>query len=61
MGIGITKKPSAKDIPFLDLSLQYDFPELCLFQNVYIFYDRVKRCRFGEAERCIQNACAAKL
>ncbi len=37
-------KPSLKDIGFLDLSLQHDFPELCLFHNVDIFCDRIERC-----------------
>ena len=44
------KKPSPKDIGFLDPSLQQDFPELCLFQNVHIFCERVKRCKFDETD-----------
>ena len=44
------KKPSAKDMGFFDPSLQQDFPELCLFQNVNTFCDRVKRCKFDETD-----------
>ena len=39
------EKPLPKTIGFFDPSLKYDLPELCLFQDVYIFCDRIKRCR----------------
>ena len=42
------KLPSIKDIGFFDLSLAYDFPDLCLFRNVNVFCDRIKRLRFFE-------------
>ena len=44
------KMPSTKDIGFFDPSLQYDFPELCLFQNVKTFCDRIRRLRFLETD-----------
>ena len=37
--------PSTSDIGFFDPSLAYDFPELCLFQNVKVFCDRIRRLR----------------
>ena len=39
------KMPSTKDLGFFDPSLEYDFPELCLFQNVKGFCDRIRRLR----------------
>ena len=42
--------PSTSDIGFFDPSLQYDFPELCLFQNVKTFCDRIRRLRFCETD-----------
>ncbi len=50
-----------KDIRSLDPSLQYDFPELCLFHNAYTFCDHIKRSKFVETEGCFHNVCAAKL
>ena len=44
------KMPFMKDIGFFDPSLQYDFPELCLFQNVKTFCDRIRRLRFCETD-----------
>ena len=44
------KKPSTSDIGFFDPSLQYDFPELCLFQNIKTFCDRIRRLRFFETD-----------
>ena len=44
------KLPSTSDLGFFDPSLAYDFPELCLFQNVKIFCDRIKRLRFDEGD-----------
>ena len=44
------KMPSTKDIGFFDPSLEYDFPELCLFQNVKTFCDRIRRLRFCETD-----------
>ena len=44
------KKPSASDIGFFDPSLAYDFPDLCLFQNVKTFCDRIRRLRFFETD-----------
>ena len=42
------KTPSTSDIGFFDPSLTYDFPELCLFRNVNVFCDRIKRLKFFE-------------
>ena len=44
--------PIPKDIGFLDPSLQYDFPELCLFHNAHTFCNRIEQCRseFLEAD-----------
>ena len=49
---GPPKTPMLKDIGFLDLSLQYDFPELCLFHNAHTFCNRIEQCRseFLEAD-----------
>ena len=47
---GSQKKPLPSDIGFFDPSLQYDFPELCLFQDVHVFCDRVKRLDHQEAD-----------
>ncbi len=44
------KMPSASDIGFFDPSLQYDFPDLCLFQNVKIFCNRIRRLKFFETD-----------
>ena len=44
------KKPSISDIGFFNPSLAYDFPELCLFQNVKTFCDRIRRLRFFETD-----------
>ena len=43
-------QPSPKDIGFFDPSLQQDFPELCLFQNIHTFCDRIERCKFHETD-----------
>ncbi len=42
----LRKMPSTENIGFFDLLLQFDFPELCLFQDSYVFCNRIKRCRF---------------
>ena len=44
------KKLSISDIGFFDPSLAYDFPDLCLFQNVKTFCDRIRRLRFFETD-----------
>ena len=40
--------PSTKDIGFFDPSLAYNFPKLCLFRSVNVFYNHIKRLRFFE-------------
>ncbi len=45
-----SKKPLPSDIGFLDLSLQHDFADLCLFHNVNTFCDRIKRLDYQEAD-----------
>ena len=42
------KQPSASDLGFFDLLLAYDFPDLCLFRNVNVLCDRIKRLKFFE-------------
>ncbi len=42
--------PSISDIGFFNPSLQHDFPELCLFQNVKIFCNRIRRLKFAETD-----------
>ncbi len=44
------QKPSPKDIGFLGLSLQYNFPKLYLFHDIHAFCDRIKRLDFQEAD-----------
>ena len=45
------KMPSASDhIGFFNPSLQYNFPELSLFQNVDVFCNRLRRLRFFKTD-----------
>ena len=37
--------PSTEYIGFLDPSLQYDFPDLCLSHDAHVFCDGIKQCR----------------
>ena len=46
----IAPQPSPKHIGFLDLSLQHDFPELCLFHDAHAFCNRVEQLGFLEAD-----------